>query len=41
MVVAAGCEKLQLPRVTVVEKLGEFRESYGRESAKETLSKAC
>ncbi len=31
---------LQLPRETVVEKLGEFRESYGR-NAMETVSKAC
>ena len=31
---------LQLPRVTLVEKLGEFRESYGR-NAMEILSKAC
>ena len=32
---------LQLPRATVVEKLGEFRESYGKKHAKEILSKAC
>ncbi|GEM_PF-2665993 len=31
---------LQLPRETLVEKLGEFRESYGR-NAMETVSKAC
>ncbi len=40
MVVATGCEMLQLPRETVVEKLGEFKESYGAKTM-ETLSEAC
>lgn len=47
VLVCANCHreihagKVQLPRATVVGKLGEFRESYGMSDTKEILSKAC